>query len=78
MLQRSISYRGNVEERRTGNYTPDRMSFKASGLKALSFVNMVSDSFSFGSQAGYWVGEKKRMFNFPEISCVYYCKAVIY
>lgn len=35
------------------------MSFKASGLKALSFVNMVSDSFSFGSQAGYWVGKKK-------------------
>ena len=46
-------------------------------LLDLSFVRLVSDRFSFGSHAGYWA-EKKRMFNFPEISCVCYCKAMIY
>lgn len=46
-----------------------------------NFLSMVSDHFSSGSQDRVLGREKKNknwMFNFPEISCVYYCKTVIY
>lgn len=44
-----------------------------------NFLSMVSDHFSRGSQDRVLGrGKKNWMFNFPEISCVYYCKTVIY
>lgn len=46
-------------------------------LDLRSFVSMVSEHFTFGSHDRV-LGEQNWMYNFPEISCVYYCKTVIY
>lgn len=31
--QKSLEHKGNAKQGSTGNYTPDQISFKASGLK---------------------------------------------